>query len=313
MPGRFSKVAVLMGGSSSEREISLLSGKAVAAALAEAGFDAAGVVAGKDEKFDLPAGTEAVFVALHGSWGEDGGAQAALEALGVPYTGCRPDESRVSFDKTLSREAFARAGVPIPRGCVVRDPRCGGDAPDATFPPPPFDPPLVVKPPRQGSSVGVSIVRDASGWTAALEEAFKFGPDAIVEEFIPGREWTVPILGAGEPLPIIEVRPKVGWYDFEAKYSDEAGTEYVFPEDRGDPAEAALCARVRETASAAYKAVGGRGLGRIDLRVSPDGGIFILENNSIPGCTSHSILPKSAAKAGIPFPELCARIVEGAE
>ena len=302
---RFRKVAVLMGGPSSERDISIESGRSVAAALREAGYDAVEVLAGRDRSFSLPAGVEAVFPALHGEWGEDGGAQAALEALGVPYVGCRPDAARVSFDKTLTREAFARAGVPIPRGGTYFPARAGDFAPPVPIP-------LVVKPPRQGSSVGVSIVSEETQWAPAVAAALEYGPDVVVEEFIPGREWTVPLLGAGEPLPIVEIRPKTGWYDFGAKYSDDAGTEYVFPEDSDDPAESELCARAREIAAAAYRAVGGRDFGRVDLRVSPDGGIFALENNSIPGCTGHSLLPKAAAKAGIPFPALCARLVEGA-
>ena len=303
---RFRKVAVLMGGPSSERDVSVESGKSVASALRAAGYEVAEVLVGRDARFELPAGVEAAFPALHGEWGEDGGAQAELERLGVPYVGCRPAAALVSFDKILTREAFARAGVPMPRGLAC-EPSAGGTAFD-----PPMPLPLVVKPPRQGSSVGVSIVRDASQWPGAVEEALKYGPDVLVEEFIPGREWTVPLLGAGEPLPVIEIRPKTGWYDFGAKYSDDAGTEYVFPEESPDPAERALCERARAVAVAAYRAVGGRDLGRIDMRVAPDGGVFALENNAIPGCTSHSLLPKSAAHAGIPFPELCARLVEGA-
>lgn len=308
VPGRrrFRKVAVLMGGPSSERDVSIESGKSVAAALREAGYDASEVLVGRDRRFELPAGTEAVFPALHGEWGEDGGAQAELEAMGLPYVGCRPDAARVSFDKTLTREAFARAGVPIPRGGTFFPPAGGV----AWAPPAPL--PLVVKPPRQGSSVGVSIVREEAQWAPAVEEALRYGPDVIVEEFVPGREWTVPLLGGGEPLPVVEIRPRTGWYDFGAKYSDDAGTEYVFPEDSADPAERALCERARAVAVAAYRAVGGRDFGRVDLRVAPDGGVFALENNAIPGCTAHSLLPKAAARAGVPFSALCARLVEGA-
>ena len=134
--------------------------------------------------------------------------------------------------------------------------------------------------------------------------------DETIQRFVPGREWTVPIVGEGTALPVVEIRPKVDWYDWRAKYSDDAGTDYVFPGD--DPANAELAARTQEIALRAYRAVGARGMGRIDLRVAPDGGIFALENNSIPGLTSHSLLPKAAAKAGIPFPELCSRILEDA-
>ena len=304
---RFHRVAVLMGGPSSEREISLLSGSAVTEALRSAGYDARPVVAGRDCAFELPPGTEAVFPALHGAWGEDGGAQSALEALGVPYVGCRPGAAKVSFDKILSRAAFATAGVPIPEGAVVRAPGAGGKIPD---PPLPF--PLVAKPPREGSSVGVSIVHDASGWPAAVRKAAECDEEILVEKFIAGREWTVPVIGGGEALPVVEILPAAGWYDFEAKYSDDAGTRYAFPEFGASPEQAALCRRAREIAVAAYRAVGGRDLGRIDMRVADDGAVFVLENNTIPGCTSHSLLPKAAEKAGISFPALCARLVEGA-
>lgn len=301
---RFKHVAVLMGGASSEAEISLLSGRAVLGALREAGYDAVPVeLDRKTNAFSLPAGVEAAFVALHGAYGEDGGVQAALDAMGVPYTGSDAASSRLSFDKILSRAAFVAAGVPIPDGYAIAPGEDPGDAPR-------LPPPVVVKPPRQGSSVGVTIVRDAEAFRPAVAEARRFDPDPIVETYVPGREWSVAIVG-DEALPPMEIRPKEGWYDWRNKYADDAGTAYLFPQD--DPAEdPALVAKAKEIALAAYHAVGGRGMGRVDMRVSPDGAIFVLENNSIPGCTSHSILPKSAAKAGLPFPELCSRILEDA-
>ncbi|MBQ9727926.1 MAG: D-alanine--D-alanine ligase [Kiritimatiellae bacterium] len=301
---RFRRVAVLMGGASSEAEISLLSGRAVLGALREAGYEASPVELDRaTNAFELPAGTEAAFVAVHGAYGEDGGLQARLDALGVPYTGSGAAASRVSFDKILSRAAFAAAGVPVPEGFALAPGEDEGDAPRLALP-------VVVKPPRQGSSVGVSIVRDAAQWRPAVAEARRFDPEVLVERYVPGREWSVAIAGE-EALPPMEIRPKSGWYDWRNKYDDDAGTAYLFPED--DPAEdRALLAAAKETALAAYRAVGGRGVGRVDMRIDPAGRIFVLENNSIPGCTSHSILPKSAAKAGIPFPALCARILEAA-
>ena len=302
MKHHFHHVAVLMGGGSTEREISLVSGRAALAALREAGYDAEPVVLDERNRFDLPAGAEAAFLALHGAYGEDGGVQAELEARGVPYTGSGVESSRVSFDKTLSRAVFERAGVPVPAGYVLGA-GVEEDAPRIAYP-------LVVKPPRQGSSVGVSVVRRASEWAPALALSRRYDPDVVVERYVPGREWTVPIVGEGTALPVVEIRPKVDWYDWRAKYSDDAGTDYVFPGD--DPANAELAARTQEIALRAYRAVGARGMGRIDLRIAPDGGIFALENNSIPGLTSHSLLPKAAAKAGISFPELCSRILEDA-
>ena len=301
---RFRRVAVLMGGASSEAEISLLSGRAVLGALREAGYEAEPVELDRSTNaFSLPPGTEAAFVAVHGAYGEDGGLQGALDAMGVPYTGSGAEASRVSFDKFLSRAAFEAAGVPIPAGHALAAGEDAGDAPRLPLP-------VVVKPPRQGSSVGVSIVRTADRWRPAVAEARRFDPEVLVETYVPGREWSVAIVG-DEALPPMEIRPKSGWYDWRNKYDDDAGTAYLFPED--DPAEdRALLARAKEVALAAYRAVGGRGVGRVDERVTPAGEIFVLENNSIPGCTSHSILPKSAARAGIPFPALCARILEDA-
>ena len=300
---KFRKAAVLMGGGSSEAEISLLSGRNVADALRRAGVDAVDVPVSRENKFELPAGTEAAFIMMHGAYGEDGGVQADLEKLGVPYTGAGVEASRTSFDKILSRAAFAAAGVPIAEGYVLAPGEDPGPAPKLPLP-------VVVKPPRQGSSVGVFLVREASEWAPAVAGARAWDPDVIVETYVPGREWSVPLVGDGETLPPVEIRPKTGWYDWRNKYSDDAGTDYVFPED--DPSQAELAARARAVARAAYLATGCRGMGRIDARISPDGGIFVLENNSIPGCTSHSLLPKAAAKVGIPFPELCLRILEDA-
>ena len=296
---KFRKVAVLMGGGSSEAEISMLSGRAVAAALREAGCDVREVVLDKENRFTLPEGTEAAFIMLHGAYGEDGGVQADLRRMGVPYVGSDAESSRVSFDKVLSRAAFAAAGVPIPEGYVIAPGEDPGEAPRLPLP-------VVVKPPRQGSSVGVTIVRDAAGWRPAVDLARAYDPDVIVEAFIPGREWSVAILD-NEALPPMEIRPKTGWYDWRNKYADDAGTCYEFPQD--NPDDAALVEKARAIALAAYHAVGGRGMGRVDARITPEGEIFVLENNSIPGCTAHSILPKAAAKAGLSFSALCARIL----
>ena len=299
----YHSVAVLMGGSSSERDISMLSGQAVAGALREAGYDVHPVVVDAHDAFALPPGTEAVFIALHGAFGEDGGVQRILRDQGMPYTGSGPESSRTSFDKVLARKAFAAAGVRIPEGVVVHR------ANIATTRPPWI--PVVVKPPCQGSSVGVSIVKDAAKFPAALAEAAKYGETILLEAFISGREWTVPIVG-DQVLPIVEITPKIGegWYDWTAKYQSGGTTVYTFPED--DPANAAIAREVREQAMAAFKAVGASGLGRVDFRISPEGTPYALELNAIPGCTASSILPKSAARAGIAFPALCARILESA-
>lgn len=304
MNRRFHTVAVLMGGSSSERDISMLSGTAVAGALREAGYRVFAVEVDAQDAFALPPEVEAVFIALHGTFGEDGGVQKVLRRLGVPYTGSDAASSRISFDKLLAREAFQAGGVRVPDGAVVRSDAIAGAAPPWL--------PVVVKPPCQGSSVGVSIVKDAAAFPAALAEAAKYGETILLEAYIPGREWTVPIVGE-QVLPIVEITPKIGdgWYDWTAKYQSGGTTVYTFPED--DPANAAIAREVRAQAMAAFKAVGARGVGRIDFRISPEGVPYALELNSIPGCTANSILPKSAAKAGIAFPALCERILESAQ
>jgi len=304
MTKKFNTVAVLMGGGSSEREISKLSGAAVAKALAQAGYQVTSILVSEDNTFTLPESTEGVYIALHGSFGEDGGAQKALEKMKIPYTGSDPESSRMSFDKVLARNAFEAAGVPVPEGysLTVADPKVGQ---------PPWLP-CVVKPPCQGSSVGISIVRDFADFQPALDEARQYGDTVLVEKFIPGREWTVPVIGT-EVFPIVEITPKLdgGWYSWNAKYKSGGTTSYTFPED--DPANAALAKRVRKIALEAFNAVGAYGVARVDFRISPEGEPYVLELNSIPGCTESSILPKSAAKAGLSFPEMCTRIMESAK
>ena len=301
MTRKYDNVAVLMGGGSSEREISLKTGRAVARGLREAGYAATEVVADCGDVFTLPHGTEAVFIALHGTFGEDGGAQRELERLGVPYTGSRVASSEISFDKILSREAFEKAGIPVAKNCEIAKLRnC-----EIQFP-------IVVKPAKQGSSVGVTIARDAEELAKGLELAEKFGGEILVEEFIKGREWTVPILGR-RVLPIVEVSPKIdgGWYSYDAKYNSGGTTQYSFPED--DAANAEIAAEVRRLALAAFDAVGARSVARVDFMIRDDGAPFALELNSIPGCSESSILPKSAAKAGLNFADVCAMIMEEAE
>lgn len=306
MNRKFHHVAVLMGGSSSEREISLLSGQAVSKALSDAGYAVAEVIVDEHDAFTLPSNTEAVFIALHGTFGEDGGVQQVLSQLGIPYTGSSAASAACSFDKILAREAFKAAGVRIPEGttCVVGEP-------DFAHVRPPFLP-VVVKPPCQGSSVGISIVKSAEAFPKALEEAARYGQTLLLEEYIPGREWSVALVN-GTTLPIMEITPHIGegWYDWTAKYQSGGTTCYTFPED--DPANAALATEVRQLALQAYHAVHAQGTARVDLRISPAGVPYVLELNSIPGCTANSILPRAAAKAGTDFPTLCAQILEAAQ
>lgn len=304
MTKKFNNVAVLMGGGSSEREISKLSGAAVAKALEQAGYRVSPILVSETNTFTLPESTDGVFIALHGSFGEDGGVQSALEKMKIPYTGSDSESSRISFDKILARNAFEAAGVPVPAGYTLT----GADKDIVTPPWMPF----VVKPPCQGSSVGVSIVKDIVDFQPALEEARKYGEEILVEKYIPGREWTVPIVGT-VVLPIVEITPKLdgGWYSWNAKYKSGGTTSYTFPED--DPANAGIAQKVRSLALAAFNAVGAYGVARVDFRIAPEGSPYVLELNSIPGCTESSILPKSAAKAGMTFPEMCMKIMESAK
>lgn len=290
-------IAVLLGGPGNERQVSLASGRAVAKALAAAGCRVAEVDV-RDTAFDLPAGTGLAFNVVHGTFGEDGGLQQELEARGVPYTGAGVASSRLAFDKALSKRRFAQAGVPTPAGETL-DLTKEGAAPSLALP-------LVVKPPREGSSVGVHIVREAAQLAPALADAARHGPDAVVERFVEGKELTVGVL-ADSALPVVHIAPRSGFYDMANKYpwlGGGAGSDYHCPADL-DPA---ATARVQAAALAAHRALGIEVYSRVDVLLDAAGQPFVLEANTIPGMTETSLLPKAAAAAGIPFPELCLRI-----
>lgn len=289
------KIVVMLGGPSAEREVSLRSGAAVAAALRSRGHEVVEIDP-KNGRFVLPANTDAIFLALHGTFGEDGTVQTLLDRLGVTYTGCGAEASRVAFDKVLTKKRCAGAGVPTAKFAVVK----------STLAPLPGDliPPLVVKPVRQGSSVGLRFVERPEDWPAALAEALKFDSEVLVEEKIIGRETTVSILD-GQPLPVVEIRPKQGSYDYQNKYT--AGcTDYFCPADF----DAATTRRIQEAALGAFQAVGGRDYARVDVMVRPDGSPVVLEVNTLPGMTETSLLPKAAAAAGLSYAELCQRMID---
>lgn len=291
---RVEKVAVLRGGPSAEREVSLRSGAAVARALAALGHEVHEVdpVPGR---LCLPAGTTVAFLALHGTYGEDGQVQAELEALGVPYTGCGVEASRVAFDKVLTRLACEAAGVPVARGHVFRSAGEGWPAG--------WGPPVVLKPARQGSSVGLQFVDSADGLATGLAGAFQHDSEVLMEERVIGRETTVGIL-AGKPLPVVEVRPRAGAYDYRNKYTPGA-TEYFCPADL----PVAVTEAVQGAAMGAFRAVGGRDYARVDVMVRGDGRPVVLEVNTLPGMTETSLLPKAAAAAGMDFGMLCGRLL----
>jgi D-alanine-D-alanine ligase len=246
--------------------------------------------------WQLPTPTDVVFLALHGTYGEDGTVQTRLEELGVPYTGCDPEASRIGFDKYLTKERCVAAGVPTARYTLI-------DTPSASWPRG-WNPPVVLKPARQGSSVGLQFVERVSDWSEALGEALRYDTQVLMEEKISGRECTVGIL-ADAPLPIVEVRPKTGIYDYQTKYTSGT-TDYYCPA----PFDEATTARTQSAAINAFKAIGGRDYSRVDVIVRADGQPIVLEVNTLPGMTETSLLPKAAAAAGISYAQLCQRMVE---
>lgn len=287
-------ITVMLGGPSAERDVSLRSGASVAAALRSLGHEVHELDPQKPG-WKLPRETEVVFLALHGTYGEDGTVQAELEKLGVPYTGCDAEASRIGFDKALTKQKCVAAKVPTARSLVLETAK--------TPWPMGWNPPLVLKPVRQGSSVGLQFVERVDEWGAALTESLRHDSQVLLEEKIIGRETTVGILD-DQPLPVVEVRPKSGVYDYRTKYSVGA-TEYFCPA----PFDAATTQRVQAAGLAAFRAIGGRDYARVDVMVRANGDPVVLEVNTLPGMTETSLLPKAAAAAGISYPELCQRMV----
>ena len=288
-------ITVMLGGPSAEREVSLRSGAAVAAALRTLGH-MVNELDPRDDSWTLAPGTEVVFLALHGTYGEDGTVQHRLDVLGVPYTGCDAEASRVAFDKVLTKKNCVAAGVTTARFVVVNSastPWLAG-----------WQPPVVLKPVRQGSSVGLQFVEEVAQWPAALEASIRFDSEVLVEEKIVGRETTVGIL-AGTALPIVEVRPKKGVLDYQNKYTPGA-TEYFCPADF----DAATTKKIQAAALGAFHAIGGRDYSRVDVMVRANGEPVVLEVNTLPGMTETSLLPKAAAAAGLNYAQLCQRMVE---
>lgn len=288
-------ITVMAGGPGEEREVSLRSGAGVARALRSRGHTVSEIDP-REPGWKLPPETEVVFLALHGKYGEDGTVQRELDQSGARYTGCDAESSRIGFDKVLTKERCIAAGVATARYVVMT-------SPSAPWPMG-WNPPVVLKPVCQGSSVGLQFVDRVADWSAALTEAMRYDARVVVEEKIIGRECTVGILG-DQVLPIIEVRPK-GVYDYVTKYSPGSQTEYFCPA----PFEPELTQAVQETAMGAFRAIGGRDYGRVDVIVRGNGQPMVLEVNTLPGMTETSSLPKAAKAAGIDYPDLCERMVE---
>ena len=288
-------ITVMLGGPSAEREVSLRSGAAVAKALRSLGHTVHELDP-RQGSWALAEGTDVVFLTLHGTYGEDGTVQQQLDEMGALYTGCDAEASRIAFDKVLTKKRCLAAGVPTARYLVV-------DSENTPWPKD-WPPPLVVKPVRQGSSVGLQFVERTENWPGAWAEGLKFDSEVLVEEKIIGRETTVGILG-DKPLPVVEVRPKTGSYDYQNKYT--AGrTEYFCPADF----DAATTERIQTAAVGAFQAIGGRDYSRVDVMVGAGGEPVVLEVNTLPGMTETSLLPKAAAAAGLDYAQLCQRMVE---
>jgi len=306
----FGRVAVLMGGSSAEREVSLMSGTGVLDALRAQGVDAfAFDPAGRDLAELRRDGVERVFIALHGRHGEDGTVQGALELLGIPYTGSGVMASAIAMDKVMTKRLWAAEGLPTPRWCWLAPGQQGREqvvaVPDA------LGLPLIVKPPREGSSIGITKVLGYSQMQDAVALAAQYDADVLCEEFIDGIEVTCPVLGEGaaaRALPVVRIDAPEGNYDFQNKYYTDV-VRYGIPSGLS-PAEDA---EVQRLTLAAYRALGCRGWGRADLMIRASDRVpFLLEMNTSPGMTGHSLVPMSARAAGLGYAQLCVQLLASA-
>ncbi len=288
------KIAVLLGGRSAEREVSLKTGEAIYGALKARGYntvkiDAAGDVWNKLEA-ERP---DKVFLALHGRYGEDGTVQGLLELMDIPYTGSGVTASAVAIDKVLTKDIFRQRGIPVAADYQPEGP--------VTYP-------VIVKPSREGSTIGVTVVKDASGLQKALKEARRFDDSCMIEEFVEGRLLTIAVIGKpAVSLPIVEVRAHGGFYDYQAKYTPGM-TDYFCPAEL-DPK---ITKTLRDMAVQAHEALGCEDVSRVDFILQENGRYVCLEVNTMPGMTATSLVPKAAAADGLPFEELVDRILKGA-
>jgi len=298
------KIGVLLGGMSSEREVSLRSGKAIAEGLRKKGYSVVEIDVGTDLAQKLGSEKiEVAFIALHGRYGEDGAVQGLLEVLKIPYTGSGILASALSMDKTLTKRVLQERGFLTPAFTQFQQ----GKMDKAIFLEElSFSYPLVVKPAREGSTIGIGIVKEKKDLPAALNEALKFDSQILIEEFIQGTEVTSGILN-GEALPLIEVAPKSGFYDFHSKYTKGA-TDYILPA-RVEPS---LAKEIQQTTAEIYAELGCEGCARADYIIDSEGRFFFLEINTIPGMTETSLIPKAAAAIGVDFENLVEKILDSA-
>lgn len=311
MASEFGKVGVLFGGRSAEREVSLMSGNGVLKALRDKGVDAHGFDPAQRSLAELAAEKfDRVFIALHGRYGEDGTLQGVLEQLGIPYTGSGVMASSIGMDKVMSKRIWISHGLPTPRFVALdADNTSEEDLRKAANE---FGLPLMLKAPHEGSTIGISKVTAMEELQNGFRHCAKYDETVLAEEFITGRELTVPVLGSGRnarALPIVEIRAPQGNYDYEHKYfSDD--TQYLCPA----PLDEALTQRIQSLAERAFNAVGCSGWARVDfmLRAS-DNEPFLLEINTSPGMTGHSLVPMSAKAAGVGYEDLCVEILRSAD
>jgi D-alanine-D-alanine ligase len=292
------KIAVLKGGPGSERDVSLATARGVSKALGSLGVEVVDVDV-RDENFELLDDVDLAFITIHGTFGEDGQVQKILEERGVPYTGEDVQKSELAFDKIRSKRNFRAHGVATPKSEVIRL----GQRPTLPLP-------IVVKPPRQGSTVGVYIIKSEGELDSALAEVAKYDDELLVEEFVAGRELTIGILG-DQALPILEIIPKSGFYDFNNKYpflnpQAGGGAEHVCPAK----IDKEKTKQIQDLALRAHRALGLQVYSRVDVLLPKNGAATVLEVNTIPGMTEASLLPEAAAAAGINYVDLCLRIIE---
>jgi len=294
---------VLMGGVSAEREISLRTGKAIAKALRERGYGACPIDVGYDiaERL-ISEQIRIAFITLHGRFGEDGTIQGMLEIMRIPYTGSGVLASALSMDKIMSKQIFSAHAIPTPASHILQATEGVKEALEKLN----FPFPMVVKPASEGSTIGVTIVHDKEGLAQAIEHARQYDHRLLLEEYIKGKEITLGVLN-GQTLPIIEIAPKAGFYDYRAKYT-KGETEYILPPRIPKKAQE----EAERIGLKAYRALGCEGCARVDMMADQKGQIFVLEVNSMPGMTETSLVPKAADFAGIDFPELVERILREA-
>lgn len=294
---KFGIIGVLLGGPSAEREISLKSGRAISRALRESGLTVIEIGEHEEVRDGVRAhDIDLAFIALHGRFGEDGQVQEFLEGLNIPYTGSGVWASRQAMNKILSYQVFESAGLNIPEYRIFQP----GDNPSS----PPFPLPVVVKPAREGSSIGLSLVREPGQFMAAIAVARKHDEKIIVEKYIPGRELTISILEE-KALPVIEIVPDNPFFDYEAKYV-KGRSEFIVPADL--PGKVYRMAQ--SVGLAAHQALGCHAYSRADIILGEDDSLYLLEVNSIPGFTATSLLPQAARAVGIDFPDLCLKLLD---